>query len=63
MAGMSMRSDSQWSPSSNETHTCVSVAPYNSPFTLGSSRIEFAGALPGSPLLISVHVAPPSCVR
>ena len=26
IAGMSSRSDCQWSPSSNETHTCVSVA-------------------------------------
>ena len=25
-AGMSRRSDCQWSPSSNDTHTCVSVA-------------------------------------
>ena len=44
IAGMSRRSDCQWSPSSNETHTCASVAAYSSPFLRGSSRMEFATA-------------------
>ena len=35
----------------------------SSPFFLGSSRIEFAAAPPAMPVLISVHVLPPSCVR
>src|SRR6266436_7781084 len=60
---MLMRSDCQWSPSSYETHTWVSVLPYRRPFTLGSSRIEFVTAPGAIPLLISVHVRPPSCVR
>ena len=63
MAGMSMRSDCQWSPSSYDTQTCASVPAYRSPGCRGSSRIVLAAAPAGSPLLISVQVAPPSCVR
>ncbi len=63
IAGMLKRSDRQWSPSSNDTHTCTSVAAYSSPFFRGSSRIEFAAAPAAMPVLISVHVLPPSCVR
>src|SRR5690242_1747571 len=63
IAGMLKRSERQWSPSSNDTHTWTSVAAYKSPFFLGSSRIELATAPPAIPVLISVHVLPPSCVR
>src|SRR6185503_9066970 len=62
IAGMSIRSDCQWSPSSKETHTCVSVDAYSSPGLRGSSRIEFETAPGAMPLSISVHVRPPSCV-
>jgi len=60
---MSSRSECQWSPSSKDTHTCVSVAAYSSPCLRGSSRMELATAPGASPVSISVHVRPPSCVR
>jgi hypothetical protein len=63
IAGMLSRSDCQFAPSSNETQTCASVAAYSRPGTRGSSRIELATALGAMPVLISVHVRPPSCVR
>jgi len=39
------------------------VLPYRRPFTCGSSRIEFVTAPGAMPVLISVQVRPPSCVR
>src|ERR1035437_9277436 len=63
MAGIFSRSDCQWSPSSMETQTCVSVAAERRPFLRGSSRMELATAPPATPLSISVHVLPPSWVR
>src|SRR6185437_7136682 len=63
IAGILRRSDCQWSPSSNDTQTWVSVAAESNPFCRGSSRIEFAAAPGAMPLSISVHVLPPSCVR
>src|SRR5258708_18214971 len=63
IAGMLRRSDSQWSPSSYETQTWVSVEPYNSLRRLGSSRMEFTTTPAATAVLISVQLLPPSCVR
>src|SRR5678810_294831 len=63
IAGMSYFIDSHCSPSSYDTQTCRSVDAYSSPLTRGSSRMALDTAPGAIPVLISVHVFPPSCVR
>ena len=60
---MFSRNDCQWSPSSNDTYTCVSDPAKSNPFRRGSSRTTLTAAPAGIPLTISFHVFPPSCVR
>src|SRR5437764_615867 len=56
-------SDFQLLPSSNESHTPVSVPANSKPLRVGSSRTVFAGELSGKPFVTCCHVFPPSCVR
>ena len=63
VAGMFMRSDCQWSPSSKETDTCVSEPAKSKPRRLGSSRTTLMIAPLSSPMTISVQLFPPSRVR
>jgi hypothetical protein len=39
---MFCRTDCQWSPSSNDTHTCVSLPAKSSPLVFGGIRISKA---------------------
>ena len=60
-------SDCQWSPSSNETYTPLSVPANSRPGFLGSARTTRVklplGSFVGRPAMILVHVWPKSRVR